>query len=82
MATSEVPHEAEETPTHELPLDRAEALLDQMGQRLGQLASRAGRGLLRATARAREEAEDMWAEARSIRQNNRHGSTRNQDGQH
>jgi hypothetical protein len=50
-----------------LPLDRAETMLDQMGQRVGQLLLLAGHRLQRWTARAREEAEDIWAEAASLR---------------
>jgi hypothetical protein len=51
-------------------MERAEELLDRAGQRLGTLLTRAGRNLLRAAARAREAAEDMWAEAQSIRHAN------------
>jgi hypothetical protein len=32
-------------------------------------AERAGRWLLRAAARAKEEAEDIWAEAQEVRRN-------------
>jgi hypothetical protein len=45
---------------------RAEELVDRMAERVGQLAGRLGHGILRLAARAREEAEDMWAEARSL----------------
>jgi hypothetical protein len=38
---------------------------------LEQLSRRAGRLLATAFARAREEAEDMWAEAQSIRKGER-----------
>jgi hypothetical protein len=47
--------------------ERAEALLDQVGERLGKFLNRAGQEVRKATARAREEAEDMWAEAQHIR---------------
>ena len=40
--------------------ERAEELLEQWGER-------AGRWLSRTWARAREEAEDIWAEAQSVR---------------
>ena len=73
MAESEVPHETHDEPANALPMDRAEELLDRMGQQFGELASRAGRGFLRAMARAREEAEDIWAEGRSIHEHNRNG---------
>jgi hypothetical protein len=39
---------------------RAEELIEQWGQQVGVLLSRV-------TARAREEAEDIWAEAQNIR---------------
>ena len=50
---------------------RAEELLDRMGQRLGQLASLVALRLLKAAALVREEAEDVWAEAQSIRRGER-----------
>jgi hypothetical protein len=43
---------------------RAEQLLEQWGQRVVRFVSAAA-------ARAREEAEDMWAEAQSIRRGER-----------
>ena len=46
--------------------ERAEELVDRMGQTLGDLASRLSLQILRGVARAREEAEDMWAEAQAI----------------
>jgi hypothetical protein len=54
-------------------MDRAEAMLDQMGQQFGELASRAGKGFLRAMARAREEAEDICAEGQYIHERSRNG---------
>lgn len=52
-------------------MERAEALVDQLGERVGRWASLAGLRLTRATARAREEAEDIWAEAHAIRDRRR-----------
>ena len=49
------------------PAERAEVLVDQMGARLGHFLSVAGYQVRKATARAREEAEDIWAEAQAIR---------------
>lgn len=46
---------------------RAEELVDQMGQVAGRWASAAGLWLVRGAARAREEVDDMWAEAQSMR---------------
>jgi hypothetical protein len=46
---------------------RAEELIDRVADRVGQFTSYLGRQVLRLGARAREEAEDMWAEAQSIR---------------
>ncbi len=48
-------------------MQRAEVIVDQLGQRLGRVLSAAGQQLRKAGARAREEAEDIWAEAQSIR---------------
>lgn len=45
---------------------RAEEMVDHMAERVGQMAGRLGHGILRLAARAREEAEDIWAEARSL----------------
>jgi hypothetical protein len=53
-------------PTADDRMRRAEEMVDQMAQRVGDYAGRLGHGLLRLAARAREEAEDIWAEARSI----------------
>ena len=46
---------------------RAEEVIDRVAERVGQFTSYLGRQVLRLGARAREEAEDMWAEAQSIR---------------
>ena len=48
-------------------MERAEELVDRLGQRAGQIGSELGQRLLRLAARAREEAEDIWAEAQSMR---------------
>jgi hypothetical protein len=52
-------------------IERAERLLDRLGEQVGYRSYQAGRGLLRLAARAREEAEDMWADARSLRDRTR-----------
>lgn len=49
------------------PTQRAEEIVDNAGERVGYLASSMAQRIRIATARAREEAEDMWAEAQSIR---------------
>lgn len=46
---------------------RAEEMVDQMGQAIGIYASRLGRRILKGIALAREEAEDIWAEAEALR---------------
>ena len=48
-------------------MERAEEVVDRLGQRAGQIGSEVGQRLLRLAARAREEAEDIWAEAQSMR---------------
>lgn len=50
--------------------ERAERLLDDMGERIGGLASISGPMIQRFVALAREEAEDIWAEAQHIRHSN------------
>ncbi len=49
------------------PTERAEVVVDRLGERVGQWLSVAGYQLRKAAARAREEAEDIWAEAQAIR---------------
>lgn len=59
--------EAKQGPEQGTPAERAEVLVDRLGERLGHFLSIAGYQLRKATARAREEAEDIWAEAQAIR---------------
>ncbi len=47
--------------------ERAEELVDRLGESVGQFASLAGLRLLKVAALVREEAEDVWAEAQSVR---------------
>lgn len=53
--------------------DRAEELLDDMAGRAKQIAPLVGPSLRRFVALAREEAEDVWAEAQEIRRANSQG---------
>jgi hypothetical protein len=46
---------------------RAEEMVDRMGERIGHYTTVAGHGILWFAARAREEVEDIWAEAQHIR---------------
>lgn len=48
-------------------IERAEELVDRLGQRAGAFASMAGLRIRKLAARTREEAEDVWAEAQSVR---------------
>jgi hypothetical protein len=48
-------------------MQRAEEIVDRLGEQIGQYATAFGRALLRLAARAREEAEDIWAEAQHLR---------------
>ena len=50
---------------------RAEELVDKLGERLGYFATVVTQRVEWAVARAREEAEDIWAEAQEIRRNKR-----------
>ena len=49
---------------------KAEEMVDRMGSRINQFTSIASLQIQRTVARAREEAEDMWAEAQNIRRQN------------
>jgi hypothetical protein len=70
------PVEAEEAaqPGAEKATAKAEELVEGMTQRLGLFAARAGLQIQKTTARVREGAEDIWAEAQSIRKDGRHGT--------
>jgi hypothetical protein len=48
-------------------IERAEALADRFSTQVAVVTSVVGHGLLRFLSRMREEAEDLWAEAQSIR---------------
>lgn len=54
-------------------MERAEVLVDQLRAQLGQWTSVLGDRLQRFWARAREEGEDIWAEAKDIRDRNQVG---------
>jgi hypothetical protein len=49
------------------PKERAEEMLDHAGEQVGRFAATASHQLRKLAARAREEAEDIWAEAQSKR---------------
>jgi hypothetical protein len=55
----------------EATLRRAEEIVDRTAAWVGHYASLLGQEVLRLAARAREEAEDIWAEAQSIRHGGR-----------
>jgi hypothetical protein len=50
---------------------RAEEMVDRMGQRLGSFTAMTGLQIQKSVALLREEAEDIWAEAQSIRDQTR-----------
>lgn len=52
---------------------RADAILNDMGVRLGGWAARMRHEAARMTARTREELEDMWAEAQALHHQASHG---------
>ncbi len=65
---SERPDEqAKDQGAHRPATERAEAVVDLLGERIGAFAFIAGFQIRRLAARAREEAEDLWAEAQSVR---------------
>src|SRR3954467_11079725 len=55
--------------------ERADELLTRAGQTAGIFASLLGRRIARVAAFAREEIEDMWAEAQSIRHQTQYAET-------
>ncbi len=61
---SEAPGEGPDRPATE----RAEQIVDRMAQGIGRFTALAGLRIRKVAALTREEAEDMWAEAQSIRQ--------------
>ncbi len=71
---SKTPLVAQTEEQGKLAKERAEVLVDRMGQRVSNWASRAGFQVQRAVARMREEVEDMWAEAENLRRENRRSS--------
>jgi hypothetical protein len=52
---------------HRPAMERAEELADRIASKIGHYASVVGYTLLRWASRAREEAEDIWAEAQNLR---------------
>jgi hypothetical protein len=48
-------------------VERAEEMVDHIAERVSDLTSRWGRRVVRVFSRIKEEAEDMWGEAQSIR---------------
>ena len=62
----------QENGSNQLATQRAEEMVDRVGGRLGAVASMTSLQIQKALARVREEAEDIWADAESIRDQNRH----------
>jgi hypothetical protein len=65
-ATAEAATEAAATGAQPV-IQRAEEAADRLGERVRHYASIIGLKILRFAARVKEEAEDIWAEAQSIR---------------
>jgi hypothetical protein len=61
---------AEETGQPQV-MQKAEKLVDEMAQRVGEVSSRVSLQTRKITARVGEEVEDMWAEAQQIRSRGR-----------
>ncbi len=57
----------ESAPAVDEHLRRAEEMVDRFAERVGHYTGQLGHGLLRLAARAREEAEDIWADAQAVR---------------
>ncbi len=72
--TDEIRDEETRGPEPDMPaMERAEELVDRAARGAGYLVSLAGLRLLRGASLAREEAEDIWAEAQSLRYRERQG---------
>ena len=54
----------------QVTMEKSEEMVDRMTQQLNLYTARAGLQIQKAVARMREEAEDIWAEAQHIRQEN------------
>jgi hypothetical protein len=63
-STANASEQATDAPPH---VARAEEMVDRLADRVGQLTSVWGRRIARVAARVKEEAQDVWAEAQSIR---------------
>jgi hypothetical protein len=63
-STARAPAQRPGSPPHVV---RAEALVDCLAERVGQLTSVWGRRIAWAAGRVKEEAQDLWAEVQSIR---------------
>lgn len=59
-------------------MQRAEELVDRWGEQVGQYVSALGHNILKWAARAREEAEDIWAEAQALRQRSQTANAQSQ----
>jgi len=55
-------------------MQQAEELVDRTAVRIRWFSESVGQQVQKAVARAREEAEDIWAEAQEIRNNSGEGS--------
>jgi hypothetical protein len=63
QGTAAADHEQTPSPA----MQRAEEMVDHLAERVGHYAGVFGHQLLWLAARAREEAEDIWAEAQALR---------------
>jgi hypothetical protein len=63
----ETPAEPQAAETPSPAMQRAEELVDRMAERVGHYTGMIGHNLLWLVTRAREEAEDIWAEAQALR---------------
>jgi len=59
---------------YQAKIRQAEEWVDQATERVGAITTQVGRQLQKFAAKAREEAEDIWAEAQHRRNRNRDNS--------
>ena len=69
--TSEQQTQAKADEARREAMHRAEEMVDHLGEQIGHYVSVIGHNFLKWAARAREEAEDIWAEAQAIRERQR-----------
>jgi hypothetical protein len=72
--TGPQPSRSSEEEARRQALQRAEEMADRLGEQVGHYVAALGHSVLKWVARAREEAEDIWAEAQALRERQQAGA--------